>query len=165
VGAKTEFLQIRVSRRQKAALRRLARQAGQDMSAFVLAKLLPETRERVREIVTGLGDVGPSDRRFYLAALNDLLADLGPHELSEAFADVDLGATSPLMANYVAAMVERAAADKGVEAPKWTCDVEPLDQPYFATDLKSLRPWLLVASPVVFKRRNIFIDATVGDRV
>jgi hypothetical protein len=41
----------------------------------------------------------------------------------------------------------------------------PLAEPYFATSLKSLREHLLVAAPIPFKRRNIFVDASVGARV
>jgi len=37
--------------------------------------------------------------------------------------------------------------------------------PWFAVPFPSLRPYLLRVSPVAFKRRNIFIDSTVGDRV
>jgi hypothetical protein len=43
--------------------------------------------------------------------------------------------------------------------------VPPLDEPHFATPLRGLRLHLLRASPVAFKRRNIFVDSSVGDRV
>jgi hypothetical protein len=71
----------------------------------------------------------------------------------------------PLMQNYVAAMVEQAAAQRKRSAPAWTRNVVPLDEPWFATRLRGLRLHLLRASPVPFKRRNIFIDAGVGARV
>jgi hypothetical protein len=61
-------------------------------------------------------------------------------------------------------MVEQACARKGEEHPEWTSAVSPLDRPRFVVELESLRPHLLRASPVPFKRRNIFIDATIGDR-
>jgi hypothetical protein len=35
----------------------------------------------------------------------------------------------------------------------------------FGTPIESLRLHLLTASPPAFRRRRIFIDATVGDRV
>jgi hypothetical protein len=60
-------------------------------------------------------------------------------------------------------MVELAAHQKGVVPPAWVREVPPLDEPHFATPLEGLR--LLRASPVPFKRRNIFIDSSVGDRV
>jgi hypothetical protein len=44
-------------------------------------------------------------------------------------------------------------------------DVVPLTEPYFPTPLKSLREHLLIAAPIPFKRRNIFVDASIGQRV
>jgi hypothetical protein len=40
-----------------------------------------------------------------------------------------------------------------------------LPQPVFGSELKALRLHLLTNSPPAFRRRNIFIDATLGDRV
>jgi hypothetical protein len=79
--------------------------------------------------------------------------------------DVDLTGLTPLAANYVAAMVEEAASQKREAAPHWTRDVEPLEVPYFAVPFLRLRPHLLRDAPVAFKRRNLFVDATIGDRV
>jgi len=62
-------------------------------------------------------------------------------------------------------MVEQAAEQKGLAPPVWTGDVTPLDEPRFATRLRSLRLHLLAASPAAFKRRNIFVDAGIGARV
>jgi hypothetical protein len=102
---------------------------------------------------------------YALAALNDLLASLAPGELLAAVADADLGDLSPFLCNYVAAMVEQAASRADLRPPPWVCEVEPLDEPFFAAPFASLRPHLLRVSPVAFKRRNLFVDATVGDRV
>ena len=41
----------------------------------------------------------------------------------------------------------------------------PLAEPVFGSDLMSLRLYLLTHSPAPFRRRNIFIDASVGFRV
>jgi hypothetical protein len=35
----------------------------------------------------------------------------------------------------------------------------------FGSDLQNLRLYLLTHSPPPFRRRNIFIDSTLGDRV
>lgn len=160
---KSSQLQIRVTPREKAALKRLARQAGQDLSAYVLSRALPSGRLRFGEILRSLHRGG--ERRFALAELNDFLSALAPVELGDALQDADLRDLAPLERNYVAAMVEQAAALKGVEPPAWTGEVPPLEEPYFATPLKSLRPHLLRSAPVPFKRRNLFLDAGVGDRV
>jgi hypothetical protein len=62
-------------------------------------------------------------------------------------------------------MVELAAKLKNVAPPLWTRQIAPLDKPYFGSDLSSLRLYLLTNAPPVFRRRNIFIDASLGDRV
>jgi hypothetical protein len=43
--------------------------------------------------------------------------------------------------------------------------VAPLDEPWFAVPLESLRPHLLRVSPVPFKHRILFIDASTSARV
>lgn len=160
---KSEQLQIRVTPAQKAALRRAARQAGQGVSAYVLARVLPSGRVRLAELVEALGD--EDDRRYALAEINDLLAGMTPAELEEAIAVRPPGASSPLLDNYLAAMIEQAAAQKGIAAPSWLREIPPLEEPYFAAPLPGLRLHLLRASPVPFRRRNLFVDAGVGERV
>lgn len=163
MGKRSEFLQIRVTPAEKAALRRLARQAGQDVSAFVLSRALPAPKLRFQALVRELAHT--ENRSFVFAELNDLLSALTAPAFEEAVAQVDAGALPPGDANYLAAMVEYAAHRKGAVPPSWTRDVDALDEPWFATDLQSLRLWLLSHSPAAFKRRNLFVDATVGDRV
>jgi hypothetical protein len=62
-------------------------------------------------------------------------------------------------------MVETAAHRHKVPPPDWTLAVQPLSEPAFGSPLQSLRLHLLVAAPPAFKRRNIFVDSSVGDRV
>jgi hypothetical protein len=102
---------------------------------------------------------------FALAELNDLLSGLPAGELRSAVERADLAGLTPYLRNYVAAMVELAAHRRDVAPPVWVRDVEPMDQPRFATPLASLRLHLLRAAPVPFKRRNIFVDSSIGDRV
>jgi len=161
---KTKQIQIRVSPAEKAAIERLATSAGMDLSTYLRTRALPAHRERFDELVGRLEDADPSDRSYVLAELNDLLAGLASAELSEAVRGAEVEALPPYERNYVAAMVEQACARKGEEHPEWTSAVSPLDRPRFVVELESLRPHLLRASPVPFKRRNIFIDATIGDR-
>ena len=163
MASKSQHLQIRVTPQQKAALKRLASAAGQDVSSYVLSRTLPPARLRFEELLTLLRD--GTERRYALAELNDLLSALAPTELREAVAHADLAHLSPFLRNYVAAMVEQASYLKRVRPPSWTAQVEPLGTPWFATPLASLRLHLLRASPVPFKRRNLFVDAAVGDRV
>lgn len=163
MNAKTRQLQIRVTPEQKAELKRRARRVGMDVSAYVLARVLPPTRGRFTNLLSALRD--DEEDRYVLAELNDLLAALAPIEFHDAVGDADLGGLSPLLRNYVAAMVEQAAHQKRVAPPGWVHEIEPLAEPYFATPLRSLRPHLLRSSPVPFKRRNLFVDSGVGDRV
>jgi uncharacterized protein (DUF1778 family) len=160
---KSQQLQIRVTPQQKAALKRRAERAGQDVSRYVLERALPSAAIRFEEILRALRE--ERSHRFALAELSDLLAALASTELAEAVGDADLAELSPFLRSYVAAMVEVAARREGVEPPAWTADVGGVDEPYFAADLPGLRLHLLRSSPVPFKRRNLFVDATVGDRV
>ncbi|HVR30246.1 MAG TPA: hypothetical protein VMS86_12020 [Thermoanaerobaculia bacterium] len=162
MATKSQQLQIRVTPREKAAVKRQARRAGQDVSAYVLGRLLPAARRRFEELLRAVGD--EKERRFALAELNDLLTDLAPVELRDAVAEADLRELSPYLRNYVAAMVEQAAHRKQVVPPAWVNGVEPLEEPHFGAPLSSLRLHLLYAAPVPFVRRNIFVDSSIGDR-
>jgi uncharacterized protein (DUF1778 family) len=161
--AKSDQLQIRVSPAQKTALKKAARRAGVDVSSYVLARVLPQARTRVLESLDALRR--GADRRFALAELSDILSSQAPAALAEVVADWHVSGLSPFLQNYVAAMVEHAANGADIAPPSWTRAIEPLDDPYFAVPFVRLRPHLLRASPPAFKRRNLFVDATVGDRV
>jgi uncharacterized protein (DUF1778 family) len=161
--SKSKHLQIRVTPEQKNRLRRLAEAAGRDVSSYVLSRVLPPSQERFQEILVLLAQ--GADHRYGLAELNDLLSELGPEELRSAVAHADVEALTPFLQNYVAAMVEQASQLRGVRAPDWTAAVPALERPYFAASLRGLRLHLLQASPVPFKRRNLFVDSAIGDRV
>ena len=108
-------------------------------------------------------EIAAADRMFHpLAELNDLLtAASGGDILSldpPSIAD-------PYRLNYVTAMVEMAAHRARVVPPDWTRHVSPLRDPVFIDNSLALRPHLLVASPPPFRRRNIFIDSSLGARV
>ncbi len=117
------------------------------------------TREAFRQLTERLGEGKPA---FVLAELNDLLtaAAADQFELLEAPTIGD-----PYLSNYVAAMVELAAHRSGVCPPAWTSTITPLSEPVFAAPWLSLRAHLLLESPVPFRRRNIFIDSSIGARV
>ena len=160
---KTTQLQIRISPAQKAFLRRRAQAAGQDLSAYVLSRMVPDSAIRFEETLSAVRK--SEGGRFALAALNDLLAGCPPLEFEMTVAPGLPEGLSAFTRNLVAAMVEQAASLKGVAPPAWARDVAPLKSPWFATDMHLLRAHLLRASPAAFRRRNLFVDATVGDRV
>ena len=163
MATKTEYLQIRLTPEEKAELKRRAEEVGQDLSTFVMSRTLPPAGERFREILRMLSEEG--DGTYALAALHDFLVDLAPTEFSPAVEDATLDALSPFLQSYVAAMVEVAADQKQRPPPRWTTGVAGVDEPYFATPLRGLRLYLLQVAPVPFKRRNLFVDATLGARV
>jgi uncharacterized protein (DUF1778 family) len=161
---KVKQLQIRVTAEEKAAIQQRAARAGVDVSKWILAQVLPPAEERFQSLCRDL--VAPSDnRRYALAALNDFLAELSARELRRAVAEPPAVSLPDFEAAYVAAMVEQTVAMKRVPAPAWTQHVAPIDRPWFASTLKSLRLHLLTHSPAPFRRRNLFVDSTVGDRV
>jgi uncharacterized protein (DUF1778 family) len=161
--ARTAQLQIRVTPQEKAALKRLARAAGLDVSAYVLRRSLPQAADRIAGVLAALRE--GENRRFALAEWDDLVTALPPAEFGTVFQDVDLEGLDPVTCNYLAALVELAAYDKRVTPPAWTRTVEPLDRPYFATSLRSVRPYLLRVTPVPFRRRNLFTERGVAQRV
>jgi hypothetical protein len=122
-----------------------------------------DARMRFSQLLEELRNAGQPG--FALAELNDLLSGLASGELSGAVEHADLTGFTPYLQNYVAAMVELAAHRQDVPSPAWVRDVEPMEVPRFATPMASLRLHLLRTSPVPFKRRNIFIDSSIGDRV
>lgn len=160
---KTAQLQIRVSHRQKAAVQRAAQRAGMDMSCYVLSRVLSAAADRFQDCTRGCASASPPS--FALAELNTLLSGLSGAELREAVAVAPTATLSPFLTNYVAAMVEYACARRALAAPAWTRAIEPLADPAFGSELQSLRLHLLTHSPPPFRRRNIFIDSSIGRQV
>jgi AcrR family transcriptional regulator len=160
---KSAQMQIRVSVHEKVAIQRAAARAGMDMSAYVLAKVLPDSASEFRNCVKDCA--GSESPRFALAELNSMLAILTAGELRDAIAAPLPSEMPRFLANYIAAMVEYACAKRGIAAPAWTRSIAPLADPVFGSELQSLRHYLLTRSPAPFRSRNIFIDSSVGDRV
>lgn len=160
---KTAQLQIRVTRAQKAEIARNAKRAGMDVSKWVLSRLLPPTRARFHELVRELARTQTPS--LVLAEFHDLLVGLPTSSFASSLADPPLRRLDARQQNLLAAMVEHAAAQRAIAPPAWTKEIEPLPVPDFASDLQSLRLHLLVSSPPAYRRRNLFVDAVVGDRV
>lgn len=133
-----------------------------DMSAYVIAKLLPAPVARFQELAAACTD--PEQARYALAELNTWLSGLSAPELAEAVSQPP-PRLAPYFANYVAAMTELACARRKVAAPSWTQTIAPLVDPVFGSTLMSLRLYLLTHSPAPFRRRNIFIDSSIDSRV
>jgi hypothetical protein len=160
---RSEQLQIRVSPAEKAAIRRAAAQAGMDMSAYVLGRTLPTAAMQLQGALQDCA--GPAPPSYGLAEINALLAGWTATELRDALATPPAVALTPFLSNYIAAMIEQACERRSVRVPAWVRAIPPLREPIFGSALQSLRLHLLTHSPAAFRRRNIFIDATIGDRV
>ncbi len=161
--SKSLQLQIRISPKEKAAIVRYAKTANMGISQWVLSKALPSGQKAFQELLGQLKTT--ANPKYILAQIHDMLNAAGGDEF-ELMVAQPLGVVlSNYLANYVAAMIEYAAAQKGRKAPSWTRQVPPLKIPVFGSDLKSLQLYLLTHSPPPFRRRNVFIDATVGQRV
>lgn len=163
MAGKSEQLQIRVTREQKARLRDLARRAGLDVSAFVLAQAMPAISEKFQRAVASLRH--EAEQRYAWAELSEILTPLGAAELERAVLHADLTGLSAFLQNYLAATVEFLCTRRGLRPPEWTTAIAPLAEPWFATELRSLRIHLLRSSPVTYRRRNLFVDAGPDARV
>lgn len=161
--AKTRQLQIRVSVEDKARIQRRAGRAGMNVSEWVLKRLLPSVEEDFQQLCGELA-ARPEVRSYGLAHLHDLFARLDSRDFSLAVREPPAAPLPEFEANYVAAMIEHAAHLKAVQPPDWTGRVPPLKEPWFGVPEQSLRLYLLTNSPPPFRRRNLFIDSSVGSR-
>ncbi|MBI2335318.1 MAG: hypothetical protein HYU97_00930 [Deltaproteobacteria bacterium] len=160
---KTAQLQIRISPQQKRALKILARKTNLDMSEWILTKILPPQKEVFHSLVRRLAH--GQEPRFVLAELNEFLTKLSAQEFTGVVEDPPRMIADPYWLNYLAAMLEYAAQKKGIEPPHWLSEIPPLLKPVFGSDLESLRLHLLTQALPSFRRRNIFIDASLGDQI
>ena len=160
---KAAQLQVRVSQAQKRMIRKRAERAGMTMSDWILSSLLPSAQMRFQEIVAELA--AAESPGFAFAELLDWITPLPADEFVSAVAEPPAAELDPYWKNYLAATVEHAAMLKQVEAPGWTEDVAPLDEPHFVSTLQSVKLHLLIHSLPAFIARNIFIDSSVGARV
>jgi hypothetical protein len=63
---------------------------------------------------------------------------------------------------YIAALVEELCFRNHLKIPVWVEDKKLfLKEPFFVGGLESLKSFLLVESPVSFRRRNIFVSENV----
>ncbi len=156
-------LQIRVSAKEKAAVQAAAKRAGLGMSEWVLSQLFSTSTNQFQELTAQLQHA--TDKSYVAAAINDLLNKVTAAELAVLVREPIKAQLTHYWQNYIAAMVECAAIQKKMLPPAWVKKIMPLEVPVFGSTLMSLRLHLLRHSPLPFRRRNIFIDATIGQRV
>ena len=159
---KDSHIQIRVSAHQKKQLVAAAHEAGKTLSAWIIERALPNHSQTFQQLTA---NISTKKTTAAFAALNDFLTSLNKYEFVDAVPLPPLEKLTDQQQNLVAALVEQAASLKKIKPPAWTATIQPLSKPWFATTLKSLRPYLMQVAPVAFRRRNLFVDATIGDRV
>ncbi len=162
--SKTHQLQIRISAQERSLIQARAASAGMDVSKWVLQQVLPPLDGKFQTLCRELAS-HPDARSFTFAELQDWFHRLTGDEFMRAVRHTPQAHLPAFEASYLAATVEHAAAIKGVDPPRWTAAVEALETPWFASSLLGLRLYLLTHSPPPFRRRNLFIDASVGQRV
>lgn len=161
---KTSQLQIRIDADEKAVIRQRAENAGMDVSKWVLRHLFPPAEEHFQMLCNELAEKS-TECAYILAEIHDFFNRLEPWEFPLAVQHPPIAQLAPFEANYLAAMLEYAAPGKTVSLPSWVQQVEPLEMPWFASSLISLRLYLLTHSPPAFRRRNLFVDSSIGSRV
>ncbi len=161
MATRTHQLQLRVTEAEKRAIRTASERAGMGMSEWILARALPEPRRRLAAL---MGHVTGGSSQAAWAEIIELLQGLAAIDFPLAVDGLEVDFLPLRERNYVAALVEMTAARLGCPPPAWAARVPPLPHPWFGTRLRRLREHLLVSAPVAFRRRNLFIDAAVGDR-
>jgi len=160
MGTRDSQLQIRVTSAEKAALKRLAEAAGESVSSYVLARVLPSVELDLVRLYQGLAETGVHHGAT-LREVEETLERVAGSQL-DTLPPPAVGSLSPALANCVAAMIESAAQRKGVAPPAWVASVAPLPRPHFGWVLRSLRPHQVRVSGVSYKRRNLFFDPAAG---
>lgn len=158
---KTEQLQIRLTAKEKEQIRRSAEAENQTISEWILNQLQRSQQRSFETLVEKL----ETESSYAFSDLNEFIESIAAKELSALAMPTALGRLQTNTQNYLAAMIEHAAHQKNTPPPRWTQTINPPTQPQFGSELKSLRLHLLLHSPAAFRRRNIFIDSSIGDKV
>ncbi len=163
ITKKTEHLQIRVTKEQKQLIKSSAQLSGIDMSTWILLRVLNVNSQRFIELTNKF--ILSKNESFIFAEINDFLHQLNTSNFELAVKNKPSHSLSNFQLNYIVAMITHKAKQLNLRRPEWTHTISVLTEPYFGTQLKSLRVHLLINSPIAFKQRNIFIDSSIGDRI
>ena len=160
---KNENIQIRVSSSQKEKLKKIAKLQKMSLSEYILSISLTEiTPLEIIDLYASMAK--EDDKSFHLARINELLMKCPKHMWEKLVSFYPKNLDEKAIA-YVAGLIEQAAFIRSLSKPSWSTKIEALEEPLFASHLEKLRLYLLIKSPIPFRKRNIFIDSSVGDRV
>lgn len=163
---KNSFIQIRVSTEEKELIRSRAKQAHLEMSEWILQSIIPNPQAKFLSLLARLKRVQDSkERNFVINEIAVFLHRLSSEELHRAVSNpLEVGLNN-LMDNYIAAMIEQTCVAKKIIAPVWLSEKTGVAEPFFGVEFFAVRLYLLSVSPPSFRKRNIFIDASIGDLV
>jgi hypothetical protein len=160
---KTDYIQIRISKKEKEHFIKLARWKKLSLSGWILDRIRAEIPPiEINELYSKLKHA--SDSSYIFALLNDYFIKINEYQWANLVTQKPENLDSENLC-YLASMIERTAELRGFKIPDWVKNVDSLWIPYFGSNVKKLRLHLLVNSPVSFKKRNIFIDSSIGERV
>ena len=160
---RSEYIQMRISPRDKKKLVQIARMHNMTLSKWILSKVRIENS--VAELKRIYNEFSKRSKESYLfAQLGDYLMNV-PNELWLEFVSIKPENMESDQLSYVAAIIDQLSVIRDLEKPHWITEIKGHDKPYFGSDLQSLRLYLLIKSPVAFRQRNIFIDSSAGERV
>ena len=164
MNPKSSWLQIRVTPEEKERLRAQASAAKMDLSTFMLWRAKGPDDTEFNSLIAWM--LRTPDSHVPYAEFVDYLQTLPASRGAELAAMPDrFGELTPLHQNQVCGWIEHRAALWGVNPPRWVFSVPSLETPHYAGGLISLRPYLLVVTPVVYRRRNIFTERGLGWRL
>ena len=162
-SGKTLQLQIRVSPEEKLLIVQSAKREGLDVSSWVLKRSLNSFQDKFKSLVGKLSQ--SANHKYEFSELNEFISNLASEQSELAFSEKPKVHLSSYEWNYIAAMIEYSAYMKVFRLPDWINEIEVLEDAVFETNLESLKLYLLTQSPIPFRRRNIFIDTSIGGQV
>lgn len=124
---------------------------------------VPDEAERFQTLAAALAD--EAHRRFRLAELADYLRTLPRADFARAVREAPRAPLDAAALNQLAGMVELAAERRAQRPPSWTHTIPVGTSPTFGSALASVRLHLLTSAPVALRRRNLFADSSLDERV
>lgn len=162
--SKSTWLQVRLTLEQKSELRTRAAAAGQEISGYVVERILGGAAPEFERLLQWM--LRTPESHVPYAEFTDYLRTLPAARGAElATQPPSFPRLSRLQQNHVCAAIEQRAQLWSVRPPAWVLDVAALETPHYSGDLLSLRPYLTVVAPLVWRRRGIFTEGGLAARL
>lgn len=159
---KDTHIQIRLSSTQKKVVEKNAKTQGLSISQYLL-NLIEKDSSFDKKLTIIINEILKNGLDPYLLSeFSILVLDLSNNDLLKLVEKPFSSNCNGLSLNYLLATLETELKRRNLELPEWFGNIKSLKEPWFGTNLKSLRGFLLLNSPLAFRRRNIFIDSLIG---